>query len=172
MIVCHSWDFFRIMQYIDEALLRLSTTTEMSWGEDDVCDLFDSIHKGYPIGSLLLLDRIESFEVVDGGQRLLSIVSVFLGTPGYQLHFDLRSNKFVNLPHGQQNDSNLFPMSKMSDTIAFITWVQDNDLTPAQEGRVNLLVRGFRDYTIPVYVVDDETEAFEIKSRIDKVVAR
>ncbi|GAA3989169.1 DUF262 domain-containing protein [Thermobifida alba] len=91
------------------------------WGRDDVIRLFDSIIKGYPVGSLLLWLRPaqkqrltlgalsidapsmeEALWVVDGQQRVTSLASALhpagMHDSRFALAYDLREERFVPLP--------------------------------------------------------------------------
>lgn len=95
----------------------------LRWQWEDVCRLFDSIVKGYPIGNLLLWKRPapaadiklgglrfqarkfdEGWWVVDGQQRLTSLASALSEAGGrderFALAYDLRGKKFVRPSRG------------------------------------------------------------------------
>ncbi|MGW0545620.1 DUF262 domain-containing protein, partial [Streptomyces griseoincarnatus] len=104
---------------------------DFRWGRQDVARLFDSIAKGYPVGSLLLwvrpapkqivrLGELEikapevdrSFWVVDGQQRVTSLANALHPDggrdPRFALAYDLRSSQFTT--YSTQNDPWVIPL--------------------------------------------------------------
>ncbi|MGK4008727.1 DUF262 domain-containing protein [Sorangium sp. So ce1036] len=89
----------------------------LRWEDSDRLDLFDSIYRGYPVGTLLFwqreapaarlslgklsLDapaRSDALWVVDGQQRITTLAETLLGHPvsgARAIHFDLGGVKFV-----------------------------------------------------------------------------
>jgi len=162
------------------------------WGTDDVRDLFDSIYRGYPIGDLLVweTERTEgatttfgavSFEpakgrgfvIIDGQQRITSLVSVLLGETftdtRFRLFFDLDSGKFVHARGRESLPTTWLPLPEVADTVRFLEWLQSRKLSSEQIANANYLVRALRDYRIPVYIVytQDEKQIREIFERLN-----
>jgi hypothetical protein len=93
----------------------------LRWQRGDVIRLFDSIVRGYPVGSFLLWRRTASAEelqfgalriqapatgealwVVDGQQRIISLANALhpdgQQDPRFALAYDLRTEQFVPMP--------------------------------------------------------------------------
>ena len=107
----------------------------LRWQRDDVIKLFDSIVRGYPVGSLLLWHRPAPKEtlqlgalrinapampdalwVVDGQQRIISIANA-LNRDGqsddrFRISYDLRKKAFV--PH--KVSERRMPVSQLTST--------------------------------------------------------
>jgi uncharacterized protein with ParB-like and HNH nuclease domain len=167
-----------------------------TWEAQDVVKLFDSIYRGYPIGDLLFweTDRADSsmnkfgsvlFEpakgsslvVVDGQQRLVSLVRVLLRTSDenqpdsdtFRVHFDLDEARFINLRRDEPPPAHVLPLSEVADTLRYLEWLRNLPQGPDHERQVdaaNQVARALRDYRVPVYIVrfageEDVREIFE-----------
>lgn len=119
------------------------------WRQSDVVGLFDSIYKGYPIGSLLFWEtdkKLESFPkigsfvlpltskneinyILDGHQRISSLFGVLYlnsadqnsleETSLWNLFFDLQNEEFQYVNQSHYNPY-LLPMNKVISTISFL----------------------------------------------------
>lgn len=117
----------------------------LKWDQDDVRQLFDSIYRGYPIGSLLfwkhaepaarvqlgplLIDAAETQEawsVVDGQQRLVALTAT-LARPApypkvaepddpYVIYFDAEARRFVSPPRNGTLPTSWVPLARMLDS--------------------------------------------------------
>lgn len=92
------------------------------WGKEQICELFDSIYKGFPIGSVLLWapeDNValisseyigehiveassDAFYIIDGQQRLTTFFMCLYESeashdPKWNVYFDLKNEKFIHL---------------------------------------------------------------------------
>ncbi len=169
------------------------------WDKKDIIALFDSIYRGYPVGSLLFWKRKmdipnkkvkigpleftqeESGEVdavVDGQQRLISLAGVLLlkhatvlteEENDWNLHFDLKKEKFVFPKKKETPPSHWLPMSIVADTLEYLKWLRSvMEKNPELIETADHVAKAIRDYKIPVYRVDsDETEVREIFNRIN-----
>ncbi|KJE20724.1 hypothetical protein FF36_05006 [Frankia torreyi] len=172
---------------------------DFRWGSQDVVRLFDSIIKGYPIGSLLLWVRhsgVESvtlgelriaapegentFWVVDGQQRITSIANA-LHPEGnrhspFSVHYDLKAQKFVDRPRVM--DDYYIPLPILFDLVELIGWFSDSgrgarEYFPVAQRIATML----RQYKIPAYLVrqDDEevlTDIFDRMNNFGKRLSR
>lgn len=154
------------------------------WDVDDVLDLFDSIYRGYPIGSLLLWSsdaphdvltigslRVEAeatsdaLWVVDGQQRITSLAGVLLSVgevedPRFSLYFDLENKRFVRgkrpLP------GHLLPMNRVADTSGLLRWLGELQRSGGADELVmtaETLSKRVREYMVPAYIVETNDEA-------------
>lgn len=117
------------------------------WKAGDIISLFDSIFKGYPIGSLLFWEtseKLSSFKkigpfeiaqsnryeinyIIDGHQRLSTLYGVLNPKSklnndearGWNLFFDLETEEFI-FPSARENFSRLISMDKIIDTFDFL----------------------------------------------------
>ncbi|MFO0598557.1 MAG: DUF262 domain-containing protein [Myxococcaceae bacterium] len=160
------------------------------WRQDDILKLFDSIYRGYPVGDLLLwetevandaadilkrADRIPSpqrrFVVIDGQQRLTTIISVLLGDqrPEFRVAFDLSTQTFITIDKNKAPSPNQLPLVEVADTVRFLSWLRTADLTNSLINTSNEVVRAIRDYRLPIYVVrtNDEEAIREIFTRLN-----
>jgi hypothetical protein len=168
------------------------------WDEKDISNLFDSIYRGYPIGNLLFWKRKmdipenqikigplkfskeESGEVeavVDGQQRLTSLAGVLLLNHAtvsaeeknhWNLHFDLKLERFVFPKKRQNPPSHWLPMSLVADTREYLKWLRNLDDSSELIDTADNVAKAIRDYKIPVYRVEsDETEVREIFERLN-----
>lgn len=123
---------------------------KLKWDKDDVIELFDSIYKGYPIGSLLLQrgkapakqftlgplqidapERSEALWVVDGQQRLTALAaSLARATPvpitpidPYVVYFDAVSKKFFAPATTGAIPTTWVPVAQMLDAATLSEWV-------------------------------------------------
>jgi hypothetical protein len=153
------------------------------WYGADVERLFDSIRKGYPIGSLLLWERAavagpvefgplvvnaqgmdDAWWVVDGQQRLTSLIGVLASPPHpgteFDLHYDLSSATFKR-PGGRRPQSSWIPLRRVVDTNDFLDWLiefRDEGASSEQVQAATELGNQLRDYRIPVSLVREAAE--------------
>lgn len=152
----------------------------LRWQWEDVRRLFDSIVKGYPIGSLLLWSRPapagsirlgglriearrfeEGWWVVDGQQRLTSLANA-LSEQGsederFALAYDLRHQIFCH--PGRGGDGLVIPLPVLFDLQRLIRWFTI-DYPDAGEGleEASRVTRAIREYQVPAYLVSQEDE--------------
>ena len=116
---------------------------DFKWTRSDVIQLMDSIHRGYPVGSLLLWERAAEAQritlghlvidaprldralwVVDGQQRVTSFANVLHpdghADPRFALGYDLREDEIVPLPPG--DDSFVVPFPVIFDLAKVLKW--------------------------------------------------
>lgn len=153
------------------------------WGRTDIEHLFDSIWAGYPIGSLLLWRReapaalvefgpvlvnagarSDALYVVDGQQRLTSLVGV-LAAPAdvhgdFELYFDIAQTQF-RYRGSRTLPSTWVPVRLALDTNALLTWLlefRERGGTPEQVDTVTTMGERLREFRIPVSTVSNANE--------------
>jgi hypothetical protein len=164
------------------------------WDADDIRKLFDSIWRGFPIGTLLLWKhkapadhvafgpvafdvprRTDAYWLVDGQQRVTSIVGVLAKAPpasdtAFELSFDLRRGRVVSARR-RGVPSWWLPLRVAHDTPALLSWLRQNDVDfgDAEIELAMALGGALRDYQIPAYVVerDDDQLLREVFDRIN-----
>ncbi|HWU86017.1 MAG TPA: DUF262 domain-containing protein [Kofleriaceae bacterium] len=165
------------------------------WEREDVRKLLDSIWRGYPIGTLLLWSKVgpagpvtlgdlrfevneqsSAWFVVDGQQRIVSLVSTLLSggarAEKFDLYFDLEkgTEKDPIVPPGRSGPRPTYlPLNRVVDSEELLAWIDENRAALAPE-QVRLALRVgkvLREYELPAYVVhvDDEAVVREIFER-------
>lgn len=153
------------------------------WDDDDVRRLFDSIWRGFPIGTLLLWTRpapaasisfgpvvidvpeVESaYWVVDGQQRVTSLVGALSSLtahadPLFDLCFDLRRVRFVHARKRPQ-PAWWLPLRVTLESRKLLSWVRESGagLESDELDRADELAGALRDYKIPAYIVEHDDE--------------
>lgn len=154
------------------------------WYGTDIERLFDSIRRGYPVGSLLLWERKaaagpvafgplqvnapemeDAWWVVDGQQRLTSIIGVLASPPNpsteFDLYYDLSTAEFRR-PGARRPRSDWVPLRRVVDTNDFVNWLlefREAGATSEQVQSATELGNQLRDYRIPMSLVRDAAES-------------
>jgi hypothetical protein len=146
------------------------------WGHEDVRRLFDSVLRGYPIGSVLLwlrpapeqdlvlgnlrisaakMDR--AWWVVDGQQRITSLANaldpVAAKDPKFALGYDLAAEEFVALPLGSDRT---VPLPVLFDLTELIQWFDERPELKQYLRRASEVAKTIRQFTIPAYQVEQD----------------
>lgn len=159
----------------------------LKWSAEDVIALFDSIYRGYPVGSMLLrkgkaagervkigplaIDGPETNEalwVVDGQQRLTAL-TVGLSRPRpipripedpWVVYFDADAQAFRLPPKTGEVPSTWVPVAELLDAAALSEWVFNWKHATDSSLRASLFQAGarIRQYEIPVYTVETDDE--------------
>jgi uncharacterized protein DUF262 len=159
----------------------------LRWNAEDVLALFDSIYRGYPIGSFLLrkgfapasrikigplfVDGSEAQDalwVVDGQQRLTAL-TVGLSRPRpipaipddpWVVYFDAATQAFKAPPKTGEVASTWVPVAEMLDASVLSEWVFHWSHGADAALRTTLFQAGtrIRQYQIPVYIVETDDE--------------
>lgn len=149
------------------------------WQWEDVRRLFDSIVRGYPIGSLLLWSRPakeadlvlgalelkapeseEALWVVDGQQRLTSLANA-LSEAGqkdgrFASAYDLANGKFVK---GSDHRIHVVSLPIIFDLQRLIRWFSENPESAQYFDEATRVAKAIRQYAIPAYVVKQQDES-------------
>jgi hypothetical protein len=149
------------------------------WEKKEALNLMDSIFRGYPVGTLLFWEtdgepfemmlgkvrvsggkRTDAWWIVDGQQRVASLVRVLLATPEdadeFALVFDLEEGKFQPLSKYSLGDpSRWLPLTDVIDSEKLMQWAFRSAQGNAGHRRERAFQLGkrIREYEIPVYVV-------------------
>jgi hypothetical protein len=163
------------------------------WDADDVRKLFDSVWRGFPIGTLLLwrheapagktrfgplsvevAARSDALWVVDGQQRLTTLMGVLNPTrrgvdERFEVYFDLRRQRFIT----SQKDNvppTWLPLYEAIETRRLLGWLRDHtaDLEDSDFDVADALGGALRDYQVPAYIVEGDDE-FVLRSIFDRV---
>lgn len=154
----------------------------VTWEADDVIELFDSIYRGIPIGSLLFqeapaeareieigpltvmaTERSDALWVVDGQQRLTSLaVALTRSTPlpsapldPYVVYFDLETETFHAPPTTGSIASTWVPAPDLLGMAQIDAWLHSwpDDRDAALRVRALAAGRQLRDYRVPLHVI-------------------
>jgi hypothetical protein len=153
------------------------------WDTEDVLSLFDSIWRGFPIGTLLLWEnfapaqtisfgplrleatqRTEALWVVDGQQRITSLVGA-LNTrfrdvdDRFEVYFDLRRGKFVSAKSNKAQPTWL-PVHVAVETRRMLSWLRERgeELTYDDLDIADAVAGALREYQVPAYIVGSEDD--------------
>jgi hypothetical protein len=155
---------------------------DLAWDSNDVIELFDSIYRGFPIGSLLLqerpaeaaeirvgpllvmgTERQDALWVVDGQQRLTSL-AVALGRPEpvpttpddpFVIYFDAATETFRTPPQTGAIESTWVPLPQLLDASRLAEWVHSwkHHQDAVLRARVFEAGKRLREYRVPLYVI-------------------
>lgn len=161
----------------------------LRWTRRDVVHLFDSILKGFPVGSLLLWERDApeeevvlgamtitaprgpAFYVVDGQQRITALASALTeggsSDPRFAIGYDLDADAFTPRP-AHPTDA-WVPAYVLYDLSALLTWFRDKPLLAERFDAAAAVSKTLRDLRLPAYVVrqDDESVLVDIFDRMN-----
>jgi len=189
---------FTIRDLIDEAQrgrIRVPHFQRpLVWGRQDVLDLFDSIWRGFPIGTLLLWakaapaqrisfgpihleapEQTDALWVVDGQQRLTTLIACLSDLEGetadplFDVCFDLRRQTFV---HSSKRPvpAHWLPVRVTLQSSTLVNWIRNADSLKFEELDLADSVAGaIRDYIVPAYIVhhDDEQSLRDVFDRVN-----
>jgi len=150
----------------------------LRWKNKEVLELFDSLWRGYPVGSLLFWKREAKAErinlgggyidapavpdawwLVDGQQRTTALAAGLLDLDHqkdrrWSCFFNPLSRSFSSAP----KDESAVPLSVLGDLRRFGRWLRERDL---EENVVDVLEDAqarILEYSLPAYVVETEDE--------------
>lgn len=151
------------------------------WDARDVGLLFDSILRGYPVGSVLLWQRAapadpllrlgaltlevparaDALWVVDGQQRITTLVNAvnqqaWDTDPRFRLVYDLADDRFVHAKEGSSVD--LVPLPVMFDLRVLLQWIQQRPELMDQISELNEVAARLQNFELPASVVKDASQ--------------
>jgi hypothetical protein len=160
---------------------------KLRWESKDVLALFDSVHRGYPVGSFLfskrkadakrinmgplLIDAPETpsaYWVVDGQQRITAL-AVVLSRPvpipttpedPWVVYFDAMTRSFHTPSRDGQIPASWIPAAQLLDAAALSEWVHNWTYAGNSSLRSAVFDAGarIRQYQIPLYTVETNDE--------------
>jgi hypothetical protein len=160
----------------------------LRWTEEDVRDLFDSVYRGYPIGTLLFWKReapaasvtfgpvridapstSQALWVVDGQQRITSLAGVLLhpayeessGRDAFVLYFDLETEEVISASGSASPPEHWLPLRVVQDSELLLEWLDrypGRARYPEHTRRAIRLGKSIREYQVPAYVVEAAEE--------------
>ncbi|MBU4682483.1 DUF262 domain-containing protein [Cedecea davisae] len=169
------------------------------WKEKDIKYLFDSIYKGYPIGSILLWNgggkdiptpnyvggravnqsSGEKYYIVDGQQRLTTLFcclsdDIYDEDGKWDLYFNLRDDAFTYFPGNKGDDSHLISIKSLRKTTSFLKEARriiDRTSDDSLIEKAEALADKIRKYKMAVIKLDggDLSEVVEVFSRLNSM---
>lgn len=160
----------------------------LKWTAEDVRDLFDSVYRGYPIGTLLFWKReapaasvsfgpvridapstSQALWVVDGQQRITALTGVLLhpeyeessGRDDFALYFDLEKEEVVSSASNVSPLMHWLPLRVVLDSELLLEWLDrypGRAQNPEHMRRALRLGKSIREYQVPAYVVEAAEE--------------
>ena len=179
-----SYDIPYLVERATDGLLRVpSFQRNYVWDAEDVRKLFDSIWRGFPIGTLLLWrnkadagevklgpinidvpSRTDALWVVDGQQRLISLVGVLSKSlrgidDRFEIYFDLRRQRFVTSGKAHV-PATWLPLRVAIETRSLLAWLREHevDLEEKDFDVADALGGALRDYQVPAYIVENNDD--------------
>lgn len=153
----------------------------LRWNASEVVKLFDSILKGYPIGSLLFWKHsfpadaelpigsarisapavADGWFIVDGQQRTTALAAALLdldqrGDPRWAIYFDPATNAFFSKPPGAAEIGEFVPLSALGDIRRLGKWFRTCQLSEDEQSRVEDVQQRLLDYEIPGYLMETD----------------
>lgn len=161
------------------------------WKDEDRRKLFDSIYRGYPVGTLLLWKhaahkeemawaglqvsaaaRPDALFVVDGQQRLATLAVTLLGAEeasGFRrLYFDPAYRDVRMGTRARPVPQTWLPVSSAGDPSQLVEWLKTAALTGSQETAAKDFAKRVQQARFPAYVVDTDDEA-TVRRMFDRV---
>ena len=148
------------------------------WKASQVRDLFDSLYRGYPVGTLLFWetgtdtgarqvgggdnDKVAKLLIVDGQQRLTSLYAVLTGEPVLTKSFEKKHIRIAFCPSDQVFEVTDAAIERDPEFIPDINALWNDGYRPTVRKFFTRLTEGRG-------VELDETEKDELEDRIDRV---
>lgn len=149
----------------------------LRWQRDDVIKLFDSIVRGYPVGSLLLWHRpapgetvqlgalridapklLDALWVVDGQQRITALANALhpegQSDERFRISYDLRKKVFIPTPRDEEYA--VIPLPVIFDLREVLRWFADHPEAIDYVDEANEITRTIRQFKVPAYEVSQE----------------
>lgn len=165
----------------------------LRWTQSDVVSLFDSVLKGYPVGSLLLWERDApaetvtlgamsidapsgpAFYVVDGQQRVTALVSALTESgwvDQFAIGYDLVNDRFA--ARTRRSTEAWVPAHVLYDLATLLTWFRDRSDLMERFDAAAAVSKALRDLRLHAYVVrqDDEEVLRDIFDRVNNAGKR
>jgi hypothetical protein len=161
----------------------------LRWRASDVVKLFDSILKGYPVGSLLFWKRAfgadehlllgsatlrvpanpDGWYIVDGQQRVTALAASLLDVdqgadPRWNIRYDPATDTFLSGPASPADLRVHVPLRTLGDLRRLGRWFRSAEcgLPDELQTRVEEVQQRLLDYELPAYVVEtDKVEALQ-----------
>jgi len=190
-----TYDIARLLHLASTGGLRVPKfQRSFVWDASDVRKLFDSIYRGFPIGTLLLwrqevkAERVsfggitfdapansDALMVVDGQQRITALVAALTAGPRqlderFEVFFDIAKRRFVGLNRGMPPPRSI-PVREALESRSLLAWLREHgdELEERDLELADQLGGALRDYRVPAYIVEgnDERLLREVFDRVN-----
>jgi hypothetical protein len=155
----------------------------LRWEDADRIALFDSIYRGFPIGTLLFWKRpaeagrvqfgrfaidtegrSDALWVVDGQQRITTMADELLGDSvvspeARTIRFDLEERRFAYGTAAQKPAPRWIPLREVHDSARLLAWAHEQRLAGMVLATALDLGKRLREYQAPAYIVEGADEA-------------
>jgi len=153
----------------------------LRWTAADVVKLFDSILKGYPVGSLLFWKQsfpetssllignahisapatADGWYLVDGQQRTTALAATLLdldqgGDTRWALHFEPTRSLFSSKSPAAADKGRVVPLAVLGDIRRLGRWLRDCRLTDDEQSHVEAVQQRLLDYELPAYLLETD----------------
>jgi hypothetical protein len=153
----------------------------LRWKASDVVKLFDSVLKGYPVGSLLFWKRSlpadptfrlgnarlyvpavqDGWFIVDGQQRVTALAASLLdlehgGDARWTARFDPATSEFIGGPPTAEERGRHVPLAALGDLRRLSRWLRDCTLDEQLQNHVEEVQQRLLDYELPAYLMDTD----------------
>lgn len=167
------------------------------WDMRDAHELLDSMHRGYPVGTLLLWQRPAAADrmvygsvvvdapahraaltVFDGQQRALALVRALVGAgcpdEAFAGHYDLAARRIVRPDDGQTIPSHFLPLTEVLRPERLAAWLGLRERSPTEREAAERFAASIRDYPVAIFVISspDDREIREILRRTHRTNER
>ncbi|MDP3152219.1 MAG: DUF262 domain-containing protein [Archangium sp.] len=178
---------FRVEELLDWAKagrLRVPDfQRKLRWEPKNVVELFDSIYRSYPIGTLLFAKRglppassrfgsvvvppvagADTHWIIDGQQRVTSIVGTLLHpdleprSDQFSVYFELEREEFFVRRRREVTPTSI-PLRELRDSTTVLSWLRRWPLAserPDLEPRVFELSQAIREFTVAAAIVEGD----------------
>lgn len=171
----------QLIDDVKEGRLRVPAFQRaFTWRNDQITELFDSVARAYPIGSIYVWnttgDHVTSTQIgpyvqperkpgslvsllIDGQHRIASLVGVLLAEDGaedrWQLFYDPEAARFSHAPPGRDADPTWVPVRNLASMLGILAESRrlltvDPKRAPTWIQRIEKIARAITEYQIPV----------------------
>ncbi len=170
-----------LLKFVQDGKLRIPDFQRpLNWDNEDRRLFFDSLFRGYPVGTLLLWRqpvgagriRLGSLEidapqmsdalwVVDGQQRLTTLADSLVAEPGEgkQLFADLEAENLIWGKPADRRAPRFLPLREISGLERLLEWAHFHRVPDELRRRAFDLAKRIREYQVPAYLVEVEDDA-------------
>ncbi len=177
-----------LLQWASRGQLRLPAFQRpLRWKRSDVLDLFDSVRRGFPIGTVLLAEQrlnvgetrfgpfvakqvdgvTNGYSIIDGQQRITTLVGTLLhpedqpAGDDFSVYFDLEDERFFVLGRRRSVPETAIPLRVMRNLSTSLAWGRGWHLAkerPDLLERADQLAQTLREFELAAAIVDGRDE--------------
>lgn len=170
-----------LLNFIHDGKLRIPDFQRpLNWKDEDRRLFFDSLFRGYPVGTLLLWKKAadagrtrlgtltidapqmsDGLWVVDGQQRLTTLADVLVAesSEGRQLFADLQEGSLAWGRHPDRRPPRFLPLREIGNLERLLEWAHSHRVPDELRRRAFDLAKRIREYQVPAYLVEVDDDA-------------